>query len=453
MIIILASGVYADGNRAFSAGAHGGFLNFSSGDEPYFPYQFSYGLHTNAHLTGRLSLGLDMTFYKIYDDNSIDSEFKLGSNSDSRTRAWDGFNVGGVLEYRLMPYHNRFAIDMGTGVGISNRKLVDPDNDTTFKAPDERDIASEVSFTEIYIPIKLGFEYRIGERFILGLDTYANYLTGLGVEFNESFESGMNQWNTGFQLKLSYSLGKEIRSRQRPIMVQAVKAEDETPAAAPPARTVLSGRDMSDGDGDGVPDINDNCPNTAIAAYGMVDIDGCAIDTDCDGLADYLDSCPGNLIGAIVDTSGCPLDSDDDGVPDGLDDCPGSEPDLGVDYTGCLDLSPLERPITLNIKYISGSFEIDRKTKERLDFIARLLVKAPGIRVEINGYTDNIGTSEANRTLSQKRANRVRDYLVSQGVDSDRLMPRGRGETNFVASNKTREGRQKNRRVELIFFK
>ncbi|UCD95421.1 MAG: OmpA family protein, partial [Candidatus Zixiibacteriota bacterium] len=85
--------------------------------------------------------------------------------------------------------------------------------------------------------------------------------------------------------------------------------------------------------------------------------------------------------------------------------------------------------------------------------LSRILLKATGIKVEINGYTDNIGTSEANKALSQKRANRIRDYLVSKGVDTGRLTPIGRGETNFIASNATREGRQKNRRTELVFFR
>jgi len=95
-------------------------------------------------------------------------------------------------------------------------------------------------------------------------------------------------------------------------------------------------------------------------AYGMVDLRGCPVDVDCDGVPDYLDNCPRNRLGALVDGYGCPTDGDNDGVPDGLDNCPDSDSGLAVDHNGCIDLSILEKPVILNIKYQSGSFEIDR---------------------------------------------------------------------------------------------
>ena len=73
--------------------------------------------------------------------------------------------------------------------------------------------------------------------------------------------------------------------------------------------------------------------------------------------------------------------------------------------------------------------------------------------MEINGYTDNIGTDIANKNLSEKRARRVRDYLVSQGIEEGRIKAFGKGESNFVASNQSAAGRAKNRRIEIIFFK
>ena len=73
--------------------------------------------------------------------------------------------------------------------------------------------------------------------------------------------------------------------------------------------------------------------------------------------------------------------------------------------------------------------------------------------MDINGYTDNIGTTVANKNLSEKRARRVGDYLVSLGVSPDRVKVFGKGETNFVASNQTADGRAKNRRIEIIFYK
>ena len=73
----------------------------------------------------------------------------------------------------------------------------------------------------------------------------------------------------------------------------------------------------------------------------------------------------------------------------------------------------------------------------------------PGLKVEIAGHTDDFGSVQYNQSLSEKRARAVQEYLVAQGIRSDRLLPVGRGETMPIASNATEEGRAKNRRVEL----
>ena len=85
--------------------------------------------------------------------------------------------------------------------------------------------------------------------------------------------------------------------------------------------------------------------------------------------------------------------------------------------------------------------------------MARALAMVPEIRLEITGYTDDIGNDAANQKLSEKRANRIKDYLVVYGVAIDRITTVGRGESNFVASNQTAEGRAKNRRIEITFHK
>ena len=208
-----------------------------------------------------------------------------------------------------------------------------------------------------------------------------------------------------------------------------------------------------DSDRDGVPDGNDDCPGTPMVAQGAVDIFGCPVDADFDGVPDYLDACPQNATGAIVDSTGCPIDSDNDGVPDGLDDCPFTMVDVAVDRHGCIDLSMFSRPMVLSIKYVSGSFEIDPHSKERIKRLAGLLNFVSDIKLEISGYTDNIGTSTANKRLSGKRARRVRDFLENLGITSDRMKTVGRGEVNFIASNQTAEGRARNRRIEITFYK
>ena len=72
------------------------------------------------------------------------------------------------------------------------------------------------------------------------------------------------------------------------------------------------------------------------------------------------------------------------------------------------------------------------------------------VNVEVNGYTDAIGTEEYNLGLSERRADAVVNYLGQQSISQSRLIPHGYGKTNFVATNDTPEGRAQNRRVELV---
>ena len=79
----------------------------------------------------------------------------------------------------------------------------------------------------------------------------------------------------------------------------------------------------------------------------------------------------------------------------------------------------------------------------------QILKKNPNLKVEIDGHADSTGAPEYNMALSEKRAQAVKDFFVTRGVDPDRLTTKGFGITKPAASNDTREGRAKNRRVEL----
>ena len=85
-----------------------------------------------------------------------------------------------------------------------------------------------------------------------------------------------------------------------------------------------------------------------------------------------------------------------------------------------------------------------------LDEAVRLLRSNERVAVRIAGYTDSIDSEAYNLKLSKRRAEAVRDYLVSQGISTARVEPVGKGESSPVASNKTAEGRAQNRRVEFV---
>lgn len=88
--------------------------------------------------------------------------------------------------------------------------------------------------------------------------------------------------------------------------------------------------------------------------------------------------------------------------------------------------------------------------KEKLAKVSGILLAYPALHLSVEGYTDSIGTPEYNMKLSQRRADAVRDYLVSNGISQDNIQAIGKGEDDPVASNSTASGRQQNRRVELV---
>lgn len=141
------------------------------------------------------------------------------------------------------------------------------------------------------------------------------------------------------------------------------------------------------------------------------------------------------------------LDSDGDGVNDCDDLCPNTPPGTVVGPDGC----PL--PVAVDLRGVE--FDFDRATlrpesQQTLNEAAEVLRQYPDIRVEVAGHTDSIGTVEYNQGLSERRAQSVYEYLVGQGIASHRLTSRGYGELSPIADNATREGRQRNRRVELV---
>jgi outer membrane protein OmpA-like peptidoglycan-associated protein len=88
-----------------------------------------------------------------------------------------------------------------------------------------------------------------------------------------------------------------------------------------------------------------------------------------------------------------------------------------------------------------------------LDQAAGILNQYPSLKVMIVGHTDNQGNREKNIELSRKRAESVRDYMISRGVEGSRIETRGEGPDSPIADNKTKTGRQQNRRIEFQMIK
>ena len=103
-----------------------------------------------------------------------------------------------------------------------------------------------------------------------------------------------------------------------------------------------------------------------------------------------------------------------------------------------------------DVLFDTGKSDLRPDAREALAKLSGIVLNYPSLHLTIEGHTDSTGSAEFNQTLSQKRADAVHDYLVSQGLDASGLSAQGLGMENPVADNSTNEGRQKNRRVEII---
>jgi outer membrane protein OmpA-like peptidoglycan-associated protein len=101
------------------------------------------------------------------------------------------------------------------------------------------------------------------------------------------------------------------------------------------------------------------------------------------------------------------------------------------------------------IYFDSDSNELTDKAKEKLDQVVEIMRNNPAASATLNGYTDSYGAKSYNEMIAGVRANMVKSYLVGKGISSDRLQTFGHGAQKFIGSNRTREGRRMNRRVEI----
>ena len=255
--------------------------------------------------------------------------------------------------------------------------------------------------TSLYALVGLGVEHFDNEKYENETGLFGNYGFGVKYKISESvalkadvrhlIETDHGDNNLLYTVGLAIPFGK--KAAPAPVV--------ETPAPAPAPK---------DSDNDGVFDMNDQCPNSAVGA--VVDKNGCEIDSDQDGVVDSKDKCPNTPKGDIVDQNGCSL------------------------------------KVNLNILFDFDSSRINNSYDSRIKKFADFMKAFPSVKGKIEAHTDAKGSDEYNQKLSERRAASVVKALEAYGVEASRLTSVGYGETKPVATNETEEGRALNRRVE-----
>jgi len=203
-----------------------------------------------------------------------------------------------------------------------------------------------------------------------------------------------------------------------------------------------------DSDGDGILDKNDKCPKVSGTRVNK----GCP-DTDGDGIIDEYDECP-NMAGPAAN-KGCPWpDTDGDGVINKDDKCiniVGMASNKGCPNEVVLSQGNLKSYV-MTIHFVSNHTTFNSGLTSKLNAIVSVMKNFNKTKFSIWGYTDSKGSSKYNQWLSVKRAKTTKKYLINHGINANRLVTKGFGESNPVDSNNTEEGRKNNRRVEIKFL-
>jgi outer membrane protein OmpA-like peptidoglycan-associated protein len=230
-----------------------------------------------------------------------------------------------------------------------------------------------------------------------------------------------------------------------PVQVTIRDKPKEAPPPPPQIKVALK-----DTDGDGVPDIDDLCPDVP----GPKENRGCPLNTDRDGdgVPDTIDRCPD--VAGPKENQGCPWpDRDGDGVLDKDDKCPddpGPKENQGCPRKQSLIVVRKDRiELKQQVHFATSKSRILPDSFELLRQVAQAMKDAPHVQMRIEGHTDNVGKLEENMALSQQRADTVRDYLLKQGVEPPQIIAEGYGPTRPIASNLTKAGKAANRRVEF----
>jgi OOP family OmpA-OmpF porin len=375
-----------------------------------------YGIYVKKQFTNSFSLRLDGVRGKLSADNSEPYE-----GGTSNTNAISAFETDLSYAGSLNAVMNMFNIDMfhknnalqlfvSAGAGLAGYKPTITRGGTTSEyAPDK-------TISELIIPVGVGAKFKISEKVNFDLGWTVNFVDGDNLDGN--YAGGNNDKFSYASAGLEFALGQ---GKQLAWHNPVAATYDEVLAA----KATINGLK---GDLDA---------QKAENAKLRTDLQGVINDEDGDGVADKFDKCAGTTSGVVVDGAGCPLVAP---APIVREKVIITESDRKV-----------VADAIRNLEFDVNKSTIRAKSYPTLNRVADLL-KTKNFSLRLAGHTDSQGSDALNMALSKDRAESIKSYLVSQGVNASRVEATGYGESQPIASNKTAAGRQKNRRVEFSLF-
>jgi OOP family OmpA-OmpF porin len=406
--------------RTWSIGANVGVvapLSPFGGKEDFSKWEPSlgYGLYIKKQITPYFSLRADGFRGTLEANNS--EPYKDGTTNNSPFSSFETqlrysaslSTVFNMWNWSMFKQQNGAQLYASAGAGFVNYETT-----TTTKA---NVTSTNGDVNKLVVPVGAGIKFRLSEGVNLDLGYTVNFVDAGSVDGYQL--NGNDRYSYAYG-GLEFALGK---GKQLAFFSPTAATYDEALAAKSAANALKSDLDAQ----------------KAENARLRTDLDGLLRDSDGDGVADKLDKCANTPAGTVVDGSGCPLVT--------------PKPQI-IKETQVI-VTEADRKVVAdaiaNLEFDLGKATIRPKSYSTLNRVAALLVEK-NFSLKLAGHTDNTGSDALNLRLSKDRAESVKAYLVSQGVNPSRVEATGYGESQPISTNTTAEGRQENRRVEFTLY-
>ena len=406
--------------RTWSIGVNAGALTGVSplgGQNDFSNWKSSlgYGLYIKKQITPGFALRLDGVKGKVKGDNA--EPFNDGTVNTSPIASYETdlrysaslSAQANLVNWSMFNQHNNAQLYALAGGGLVNYE-------PTTVATGSTTAVTGKAVNKFVVPVGVGAKFRLSEGINFDLGWTINFVDG--DEFDGyAARSSNDKYNYAYA-GLEFALG---RGKQLAFYSPVAATYEEALAAKNTANALKSDLDAQ------------KAENAKLRS----DMETMMMDSDGDGVADKFDKCPNTPKGTVVDGSGCPLKVP---APQVTERVIVTEADRKV-----------VRDAISNLEFDLGKATIRSKSYETLNRVAALLVEK-NFSLKLAGHTDITGSRELNLRLSKERAESVKAYLVSQGANASRIEATGYGPDQPIATNKTAEGRQQNRRVEFTLY-
>jgi OmpA-OmpF porin, OOP family len=417
--------------RTWSIGINGGVLF------PVVPFG------KNDFTTSQIDLGYGAFLKKqISPDFAIQADFLAGTLKGDNTEKWgDGTTINSPwssfetkLKYSgsLSANFSLGNIDLiarkvmvtpyiTAGAGLMSYKTTLTDN-----ANVQSDFSPKDEIRELFFPVGAGLKFTLSKGINLNLGYNMNFVDADNVD---GYRVGpqTDKFSYG-HMGLEFALGSKSKMQLTNYSpIAALEYDYMTQNAALKSELDALSADRKLG-----------ADNANRIAQLDAELKKMQTDADKDGVSDYFDKCPNTPAGSQVDGSGCPIK-----VTTTINN--------PVKIVVTEEDKKVVNEAIRNLEFDTGKATIRATSFPSLDKVADLLVKK-NFSLQLAGHTDNVGKAAANLKLSKDRAESIKAYLVSKGANPSRISATGYGAGQPIASNKTEEGRQQNRRVEFTLL-